>query len=153
MVNTFVIGAVLLMIFLANLAVMRQWFTRVRFVVAALLGAILLDWAFQFNTLTLVSSPRINLYLILLALTLPIFFAGILFSNLFRLEESPGSALGYNLFGAMAGGVLEYFSMAWGINSLNLIAVAAYAGVAILARQPLSEARARSPGLAEYGTG
>jgi len=140
-VNTFVIGAVLLMIFLANLAVMRQWFTRVRFVVAALLGAILLDWVFQFNTLTLVSSPGINLSLILLALTLPIFFAGILFSNLFRLEQSPGLALGYNLFGAMVGGVLEYSSMAWGINNLNMMAVAAYAGVAILALRPLSESQ------------
>jgi len=76
-----------------------------------------------------------------LALTLPIFFAGILFSNLFRLEQSPGLALGYNLFGAMVGGVLEYSSMAWGINNLNMMAVAAYAGVAILALRPLSESQ------------
>jgi hypothetical protein len=45
-------------------------------------------------------------------------------------------ALGYNLFGAMAGGVLEYCSMASGINSLNLLSIVAYLGVAWFVLRP-----------------
>jgi hypothetical protein len=47
----------------------------------------------------------------------------------------------------MAGGILEYTSMAWGINSLNLFSLAAYVGVAFFvyrserARVPLTANR------------
>jgi len=64
-------------------------------------------------------------------MALPLFFAGILFANLYRAADSPGAALGYNLFGAMVGGVMEYASMAWGVNALNLLSLAAYGGVAL----------------------
>ena len=129
-VNTFVIGAVLFMILLANLAVMRGWFRDLRWTVAALLLSILFDYVFKLNSLTLCPFPAVNLALVLLLLTLPVFFAGVLFASCYRGVELAASALGYNLFGAMAGGVLEYFSMTFGINSLNLLCLAAYSAVA-----------------------
>lgn len=131
-VNILVISAVLLMILLANLAVEREMFTNSSWCLAGLVVSVLIDWWFKLNTLTVFSSSVLNLWVVLLLLVLPVFFAGILFSNVFRHEQVPGAALGYNLFGAIVGGVLEYTSMAWGINNLNLLAVSAYCVVGLL---------------------
>jgi SAM-dependent methyltransferase len=132
-VNTFVISAVLVMILLANLLVMKRWRPNLPACFAALFASILLDWHWRLTTLRMVSSPALNLLLVLILLALPIFFAGILFATFFRDAPIPGTALGHNLFGAMVGGALEYCSMAWGINNLNLLCVAVYAGVAFFA--------------------
>lgn len=132
-VNMLVISAVLVMILLANLVVTKGWWPNTAWCFAALLVSILLDWHFRLDSLRLVSSPLVNLYLVLTLLSLPVFFAGILFATFFKRVSIPGAALGYNLFGAMVGGALEYSSMAWGINDLNLLCLAAYAGVAFFA--------------------
>jgi len=92
----------------------------------------------KLNSTTLAPWPAVNLALILSLLALPIFFAGVLFATVYKGVELAAPALGYNLFGAMVGGVLEYLSMAWGINSLNLLSVAAYIGVAWLLLRPKS---------------
>src|SRR5262249_35175771 len=122
-VNVLVISAVLVMILLANLAVAHGMFKNAGWCLAGLVVSVLLDWWLKLNTLTLIHSPILNLWLVLLLLVVPVFFAGILFSNLFRNEQVPAAALGYNLFGAIVGGILEYSSMAWGINNLNLLAL------------------------------
>ncbi len=131
-VNTFVISAVLAMILLANAAVMRGWITKPRWAFAGLLVFVLLDWMVKLNSVTLVPQPGLNLVLTLVLLAAPLFFASIVFADCYANVGEASVALGYNLFGAMVGGVLEYCSMAWGINSLNLLALAAYAGVALL---------------------
>ncbi len=146
-INTLVISAVLVMILLANLAVMAGWFRTISYCVAALLGFILIDWCFRLNTVRLVPSATLNLYLVLVLLAMPVLFAGVLFARLYKLEDSPGTALGYNLFGAMCGGVLEYTSMAWGINSLNLLALFAYSRATLLAYRRLAAVGA-APGAA-----
>jgi SAM-dependent methyltransferase len=145
-VNTFVIAAVLVMILLANLAVMRGYFRDTRLTTMALALSILLDYVLKLNSLTLAPWPAVNLALVLALLALPIFFAGVLFASIYSGVELAAPALGYNLFGAMAGGVLEYFSMAWGINSLNLLSLVAYAGVAWLILRPR---RVSAPALAK----
>jgi hypothetical protein len=131
-VNTFVISAVLTMILLANTAVMRGWFTKPRWAFAGLFVTVLLDWVVKLNSVSLVAQPALNLALTLFLLALPLFFASIIFADSYGRVEEASVALGYNLFGAMVGGVLEYCSMAWGINNLNLLTLAAYAGVALL---------------------
>ena len=130
-VNTQVISAVLVMILLANLVVIKGWRPSLPLCFAALFVSILLDWYWRLTTLRVVSSPTLNLYVVLILLALPIFFAGILFATFFLRVSIPGVALGYNLFGAMVGGALEYCSMAWGINNLNLLCLAAYASAAL----------------------
>lgn len=135
-VSTFVIAAVLLMILLSNLAVMRGWFQNRQWTLAALGLSILLDDVLKLNSVMLLPWPGLNLALILALLSLPIFFAGVLFATCYRDVEQAAPALGYNLFGAMAGGVLEYCSMASGINSLNLLSLLAYAGVAWFLLRP-----------------
>lgn len=62
----------------------------------------------------------------------PIFFAALTFATLFRDRVNSVRALGYNLFGAAVGGVLEYSVMLLGVKKLYLIAAVAYALVWLL---------------------
>jgi hypothetical protein len=133
-VNTFVISAVLVMILLANIVVIRGW-AWARNPVLCLLplaALILADWSMRDRSLTLSSRPGLNVILVLLFLSLPVFFAGLVFATLYRRSKVPSVAFGYNLFGAMVGGLLEYSSTALGINNLNLLCLALYATLAII---------------------
>lgn len=64
-----------------------------------------------------------------LALTLPLFFAGLIFSSQLARGQELASALSANLFGAMLGGFLEYNSMYLGLGSLYPLGIGLY-GVA-----------------------
>ena len=66
--------------------------------------------------------------------SIPVVFAGMLFASQFRITDSPSSALGANLLGAMAGGLLENLSLLFGMRALLLIAMGVYAlaGVGLL---------------------
>jgi hypothetical protein len=133
-VNTFVISAVLVMILLANVVVSKGWGWARNPVLCLvpLLALILADWLLGMNSLTLSTWPGLNVTLVLLFLSSPVFFAGLVFATLFQRSRIPSVAFGYNLFGAMVGGVLEYSSMALGINNLNLLCLAVYASLAII---------------------
>jgi hypothetical protein len=65
-------------------------------------------------------------------LTCPLFFSGLVFSTLLSRTVKASSALGMNLLGAMAGGVLEYNSMYFGFQSLYWMAAALYLAGLIL---------------------
>ncbi len=64
----------------------------------------------------------------LLAIPLPIFFAGIIFSTTFREASSPSAVFGANLIGAMVGGFCEYLGMALGNRALSVLVICAYLG-------------------------
>jgi spermidine synthase len=59
-------------------------------------------------------------------LTLPLFFAGLIFSSELARGGEIGGALSANLFGAMLGGFLEYNSMYWGYCSLYPLGIGLY---------------------------
>lgn len=59
-------------------------------------------------------------------LTLPIFFAGVLFADAFAASSSPSFALGWNILGAVIGGMAESLSYLFGIPMLILVAAAFY---------------------------
>ncbi len=61
-----------------------------------------------------------------LFLTLPIFFAGVLFADTFASSSAPSFALGWNILGGVVGGMAESVSYLFGIPSLILIAAAFY---------------------------
>jgi hypothetical protein len=73
----------------------------------------------------------------LVAVPLPIFFAGLIFSTSFRGARDTASLLGANLIGATAGGFCEYISMAIGTRALTLLVLAAY-GASFLCRRSRS---------------
>jgi hypothetical protein len=57
---------------------------------------------------------------------LPIFFASTCFALRFKERSMPDIAFGWNLLGAVAGGLLEFSSMAIGFRNLSLVALVAY---------------------------
>lgn len=72
-----------------------------------------------------------------LALCLPVFFASLVFIYSFSRANFQGSALGSNLFGALAGGLLESLSLWFGLRSLTIVAALLYLGSAITIFRPL----------------
>ncbi|MDH5590900.1 MAG: hypothetical protein OEZ37_12700, partial [Gemmatimonadota bacterium] len=56
----------------------------------------------------------------------PIFFASICFAHRFKVREHADLAFGWNLLGAVVGGLLEFFSMSLGLKALALVALLAY---------------------------
>jgi hypothetical protein len=68
-----------------------------------------------------------------LLMTLPVFFAGLVFADAFSRSPAPGFALGWNVLGSVVGGMAESFSYVLGIPGLVPIAAAFYA-LALLPR-------------------
>jgi hypothetical protein len=56
----------------------------------------------------------------------PVFFAALCFADRFRVRRSADLAFGWNLLGAVCGGLLEFFSMSLGFRALTLVAIVAY---------------------------
>jgi hypothetical protein len=62
-----------------------------------------------------------------IVLTIPLFFAGIIFSSLIsEARINISTAFAYNLMGALFGGVMEYNSMYFGFAFLYLLALGFY---------------------------
>jgi hypothetical protein len=68
---------------------------------------------------------------------MPIFFASLIFSFSFRNVQNTASAFGTNLLGVVVGGVCEYTSMIFGLNSLYLLAILLYAWAMFFGRKSL----------------
>lgn len=71
----------------------------------------------------------------------PLFLASVCFARVFATRTAVDVAFGWNLLGAVAGGLLELISMVIGLKALALVAAAAYLGALwLFVRRPLSEA-------------
>jgi hypothetical protein len=75
-------------------------------------------------------------------LSLPVFFAGIIFVSSFARANFQGTALGSNLFGSLAGGLLESLALWFGLKWLIVLAALLYGGSALALLR-----RTRSPEL------
>lgn len=78
------------------------------------------------------SSIFLRLALSLVVLGLPVFFAGLCFGHRFALRAQPELAFGWNLLGAVIGGLLEFFSMVLGLRALLLVAILTYTSAYLL---------------------
>ena len=87
-------------------------------------------------------STAVRLLLSVLMVGGPIFFASVCFALRFRVRPAADIAFGWNLLGAVAGGLLEFFSMSLGLKALTLIAILAYLS-AFLVRLRTSGPRVR----------
>jgi hypothetical protein len=72
------------------------------------------------------TSTMIKLLMSLLFVGTPIFFAAICFALLFRDAEATDLAYGWNVLGAVIGGLIEFFSMLIGLKALTLVALVSY---------------------------
>ncbi len=125
-VNAVVFSAVLLTIFLANLLVQSRLAPPLRAVWLALGVFVLANYALPVSSLVAMDATRRAAAAGLL-IGLPVFCAALAFSHLFGREPVTGYPLGVNLVGAMAGGLLEYSSMALGMRAIWLIVLGVYA--------------------------
>ena len=64
----------------------------------------------------------------MILLSLPLFFAGLIFSESLRRAKETAGPFASNLSGSVAGGILEYGSLMWGIKSLYVTAGVLYVG-------------------------
>lgn len=125
LVNSAVIGAILLMILVANLFQMKMKVQDPKSLYIALFVSLIASYFMPlsaFNAMGLFE--RLSLGGLVLAL--PIFFASWIFAITFSKVDVPHNALGMNLLGTLVGGALEYFSMILGIAALNLVALGLY---------------------------
>jgi hypothetical protein len=141
-VTALIVSAILLLALAANLFVGWWRPARVGPAYALLTTALLADYLLPLGALG-GQSAIVRAALGTLLLALPLLFAGVIFATLFSRAAAPSHAFGSNLLGALAGGLLEYLSMATGFKALGLLALALYwASWLALRRRPLL-ARAR----------
>jgi len=133
-VNGIVISTLLIALLAANWIVDRSKTAPSRlWTWSALMGGLALAYFFPFDR---IGSPTTGGIVAVFVFSVPVLFAGILFSSEFRSVPSPSAALGANMLGAVAGGLLENLSLLFGMHALLLVAIAVYAlaGVALLRR-------------------
>ena len=130
-VITFVIAAILLFAFIANYVVYRtkKMHAGVCYLfLLALLGA---EFFFGLSQVRVHQSHFISKYYALIILTIPLFFSGMIFSRELQKKRDIPTAMASNLFGAMAGGFLEYNAMYTGYHSLAGYALVIYLGACV----------------------
>ncbi|NIN69608.1 MAG: hypothetical protein GTO63_33980 [Anaerolineae bacterium] len=124
-VNSVVISAILLMILGANLFVSRFKPSDVRPFYVLLLCSLLLNYTVPLSTV-LGQHFLLRGLISGFAMSLPLFFAGIIFAISLRKMRTVEVAFGSNLLGSVVGGMVEYASLIYGIRALYPIAAFAY---------------------------
>jgi hypothetical protein len=118
------IVAILVMAFLANFAVQRFNLSNSPIIYGLLLASLAGGWRLaRGGSLSSTGLSRAGLVILL---TAPIFFSGIVFSTLLRSRGAISGMMALNLLGAMCGGLLEYNSMYFGFRFLYVLAAGLY---------------------------
>ena len=125
-----VFGAILLTI-LVSTVVMELRPLRWGVAATGLVAALAATWLVPTDAL-LARDVAPRLALSVLFVGAPVFFAAACFALRFRERAAVDVAFGWNLLGAVAGGLLEFFSMALGLKAMVLVAVLAYLGAFLL---------------------
>lgn len=123
-VNSLVFGAILTSILIANIISMN---VRIKpgILYILLFGSLLLSA--MIPTENFLSVPGAARYVLAAVLYFsPVFFANMIFSQLFKNTPRPVLALSSNILGAVLGGFLEYSAMAIGYHALFFIIAACY---------------------------
>jgi hypothetical protein len=145
-VNLLVFGSIMVMVFIANLIVIRRRPSRLHALFAGLFGSLALAYVTPARAL-LGFGVAAQWIVGGILVALPILFASMIFSTLLSQRGDGTRALAYNLLGAIVGGVLEYSSMLLGIKALYVLAAALYLGAFLLARHTLKRNNITSPSL------
>lgn len=133
LVNSFAISGVLLMVLIANLVVLRTKSINLRLVYLLLFVSLAFNLFFPLSQLAGLA-PLLRGAASTAVLTIPLVFAGIIFSESLRRYGDTSKPLASNFSGSVFGGMLEYASIWWGVKSLSVIAILLYAG-ALLANR------------------
>jgi hypothetical protein len=137
-VNSIVFFAVLVMILIANLWTMRLRTSRLGIFYAGLFVTLLLNTLVSLDFFLGMNRTLQVLGACLLVFA-PILFAGLIFAALFKRTNEPDRSFGFNIAGAMIGGLAEYSSMLLGFRYLIIVAIAFYAVSALGLRRVKGE--------------
>jgi hypothetical protein len=94
-------------------------------VVAVLVGLLALNYLLPVGRLSFASRGTESLFYGALVFS-PVLCAGLLFSSSYKRSSSTAGDFGANLFGAMIGGVCEYFSLLTGYQFLLVLVAGCY---------------------------
>ena len=137
-----VFAAILLTVFIGTLTFAR-W--PVRLVTSMIgLGASLLALYFLPASVWLAMALPWRVLTSLIAIGLPVLFASFAFARVYAARPQVAHAFGWNLLGAVAGGLLEFSSMVFGLRALLLFALASYAIAFLYQRRAFTSASART---------
>jgi SAM-dependent methyltransferase len=126
-VNSIVVAGILLLIVISNL-IFEAWKSYP--LAVPYLGIIVSALPAYFIPMRSLLFEHVGARIVIatLLLCLPVLFAGMVFIRSFSEAHFSGAALGWNLIGAVLGGMLETVSQATGIRALVLIAIGLYIG-------------------------
>ena len=141
-VNGIVISALLIALLLANLIVERKQLAPKAWIWAGLVASLMFAYWFPFDRIT--ASSTVAGIVAICIFSIPVVFAGMLFSSAFKDAPSPSAALNANVLGSVTGGLLENLSLTFGLRALLLIAIVLYcmAGVGLWRGKARVEAEA-----------
>lgn len=125
-VNSFVFGAILLMILASNLWVAWKRPSRLWPYYMLLLATLMLGLLIPMNSF-LALPGTVKVFASCAIAFIPIFFAGVVFSISFRDSKQPSVDFGSNVAGIIFGGLCEFFSLIIGFNGLLGLAMILYA--------------------------
>jgi len=126
-VNSIVVSGLLVLIVIANLLFERWPSYSMALPYAGVIISAMVAYLMPVHAL-LFESLGLRITVATLLLCIPILFAGMVFVRSFADMRFSGAALGWNLLGAVLGGMLETASQATGMRALTLIAVGLYLG-------------------------
>ena len=124
-VNSFVFGSILIMILFANLLITKLRNISLPFCYLCLLASLLINFFVPFNAI-LNHNIILRTIIACMIISLPLFFAAMIFATSFKKCKNIDLAFGSNLLGAFVGGFSEYASLLFGIKSLSLLAIVFY---------------------------
>lgn len=131
-VNSLAISGILVMALCANLLVLRVRRVNLGWAYGLLFASLALSFFFPLEWLS--GFPALAKALLsTLLLSLPLFFAGLIFSESLRRAGETARPLASNFSGSAVGGLLEYGSSYWGIKSLYILAALLYGGALLAA--------------------
>ena len=125
-VNSIVISVLLALILAANAVAATFPRIPVAGAYAGILLTALIGYALPAEALFF-RSFALRATLSTLILTMPVFFAGIVFIRRFAESGFAAEAIGSNLLGSLVGGIAESLSLAFGLRALLLLAMLFYA--------------------------
>jgi hypothetical protein len=130
-VNSLAISGVLVMALLANIYVLKAKQVNLRLMYGLLFASIIAGYFIPLELL-IGLSPFWRGVSGALLLTIPLLFAGVIFSALLKRTGETAGPIASNFAGSALGGVFEYGSIWWGIKGLYLLAAGLYLGAAVL---------------------
>ena len=123
-VNGIVITALLLALLAANAIVERVKVPPQSWIWTGLIASLAMAYWFPLDRVS--ATPETTGAVAIVVFSIPVLFAGILFSTEFRKTAAPSSALNANVLGAVTGGLLENLSLLFGLRALLIVAMILY---------------------------